>query len=145
MIDTKREIKFRAWIKDDKSMWEVEAIDFHKQVVRIDWQPQDGSRLTEGIDFEEVKLMQYTGLKDKNGKEIYEGDIVRFADKGEWYKYMYCFEKTREEIEGMPYGVGEVKWDGRNSGWSVGVGATYEASTYLEVIGNVFENPELLE
>ena len=84
---------------------------------------------------------QYTGLKDKNGKEIYEGDIVEVKDK-------------RYEL----HGIGIVEWDRENGLWAVYFpdtqGATmlrdwlpkeYEASLSTEVIGNIYENPELLE
>lgn len=84
---------------------------------------------------------QYTGLKDKNGREIYEGDIVEVKDR-------------RYEL----HGIGIVEWDKENGLWMIYFpdtqGATmlrdwlpkeYEASLSIKVIGNVYENPELLE
>jgi len=75
----------------------------------------------ESTDF---TLMQYTGLKDKNGVEIYEGDIIRCklqTDKNHW--------------------IAEVKFC--IDAWCIGL-HTLSSYIYLEVIGNIYENPELL-
>ena len=75
-------------------------------------------------------LMQYTGLKDKNGVEIYEGDIVVRYDKNE-RGYLYRKSNTVRVIE----------WRSsfNETGFNIG------SSSRLEVIGNIYENPELLE
>ena len=80
-------------------------------------------------------LMQYTGIKDKNGKEIYEGDIVKYLNrigKIEWHEYQASFDLTYvKAIEGLPYiKIRPIS----NNQWRID----------LEIIGNIHENPELL-
>jgi len=85
--------------------------------------------------FEGYEIMQYTGLKDKNGREIYEGDIV----KGIYYDNLY---KTENEV------ICQVRWD--KSGYWTFSGTINFLGGYLSdlrniiVIGNIYENPELL-
>lgn len=79
-----------------------------------------------GIDVDKETVGQYTGLKDKNGKEIYEGDIL----KGTFYgfpmpEYDYVFQ---------------IYWDEKEKGFM----ANYFEPSECEVIGNIYDNPELL-
>lgn len=67
-----RDIKFRAWWPEDKIMTYVFSVDFAQGGILVG----DGCWHQELIG-EKCKLMQYTGLDDKNGKEIYEGDIFK--------------------------------------------------------------------
>ncbi|WP_445623554.1 YopX family protein [Lacticaseibacillus paracasei] len=124
----KREIKFRAWDKENKKMAHVSRIDFGPG----------------GIKYliDDSVLLEYTGLHDKNGREIYEGDILKVtSEDGESY-------------------VATVKWFG-DEGYPAfdlaGIPAAwcYESNALVtifesgvetcEVIGNIFEEKQLLE
>lgn len=122
-----REIKFRVWDKLYKVMREVLSIDLEKKKVIC---PPRGHEFSEWynqhLSFNEVLPLQYTGLKDKNGKEIYEGDIFR--------TYLRH--------------VAVVEWsnDGRFLGFTAERDIIYvDMVPAIEVIGNIYENPELLE
>ena len=130
-----RPIKFRAWDKDSKRMHYAEdmigpggwVIQFH------------GAPLEIGIhgvfEPENVELMQYTGLEDKNGKEIYEGDIVRTTLIGLGF-WRVRSRKLTDEVVYQP------------GAFTIGHGDTAHLITPyrddLEVIGNIYEQPELL-
>ena len=127
-----REIKFRAWLKEERKMVNVETLFIG--INRLCF----GNSKTEDLffrDFEEVELMQYTGLKDKSGKEIYEGDIVWVKPGGvsTWYKTVVEFKEgafIASLIDGEDYIYIF------NRGFD---------SNDFEILGNVYENPELLE
>jgi uncharacterized phage protein (TIGR01671 family) len=126
-----REIKFRAWDKIHKEIKEVAIISWISRFAAL-WNVRGNVRITIDRDFGDIELMQYTGLKDKNGKEIYEGDIV-YAKCCEKYLEVYWNDIGcggwwfTEKIDGDMYPVGKIDLD------------------WLEVKGNIYENPELLE
>ncbi len=132
-----REIKFRAWLKDEKKMIDVRAIDFDDDGNIICVNYPEGKSYS-GYDGDNIELMQYTGLKDKNGNEIYEGDIVK-GTKRNGTKYW--------EINF----ISVVKFTNENkkSKFNIYVNEykefDFSACFGLEVIGNIYENKELLE
>lgn len=124
-----REIKFRAW--DEKY---GEWLDPAEHVIYAD----DGS-VAEVCDLElvefvvkNVKLEQFTGLHDKNGKEVYEGDIVT------------CSEGCPHKIIWVE-GLGGTFFGGMPAWYLSGLNEGYSWTEDEEVIGNVHENPELIE
>lgn len=123
-----REIKFRIWCKQNETMKTVSKIGFDEGKL---WYVEDEDHETQPPYFEDDDdwvLMQYTGLKDKNGKEIFEGDIV-----------------TGKGIQGV------IKWIPEHCGFLIHeeIGYTFinagnAPETNYEIIGNIYENPELL-
>lgn len=125
-----REIKFRAWEPQSKMMSPVTHIDFITG--ELDCEHNSG----EPKSIEHFELMQFTGLLDKNGKDIYEGDIIEF--------------RTYSTRKGKPLRVSVSIEDGlllpfydpcytedEQGDW-------FQGDSPFEVVGNIHENPELL-
>lgn len=122
--------RYRAQIKSLKWMCDVTNISFDSKFVDI-CQQGDTERCTEmSVEFDEIKLMQSTGLKDKNGKEIFEGDILGTKD-------------------GLLNGVVEYRSDLGMWTNSLIRYNNFERLCNIagdrEIIGNIYENPEILE
>lgn len=134
-----REIKLRAWLKDDKRMVEVEEIHFRHQLIEYYDGNYDDCWLEK--DFDKIELMQYTGLKDKNGKEIYEGDIIDIHQTVNGQS-IFVIEVTNTGLV-----IPRYAFD-KNYKYEYNIRELLEFDEYdkeIEVIGNVWENRELLE
>lgn len=122
-------IKFRAWDKELQTMLDVSLIDFKKRVlVGEHWKFGE----TNFMSFDDIKLMQSTGLKDKNGKEVFIGDIIK-CTRGCPHEVYLVKEYGGTYIGGMP------------AIYLKGIREGYAWTEHEEIIGNIYENPELLE
>ncbi|WP_430604146.1 hypothetical protein IGJ19_002450 [Enterococcus sp. DIV1368b] len=127
--------KFRAWDKKNKSMHEVELIDFSDNIGYLSIENGRGDWYSFEVD---TILMQSTGLKDKNGVEIFAGDIVAVEN--------HPFQRKEDsgagiEIEGN-YVVG---WNQHDLTWCAGDLLLARLKPYVRVIGNMYENSEILK
>lgn len=118
--------KFRAWDKVFKEMVQVNALVLDEQVVKVTY--KNGNVAKE--DMKEYELMQSTGLKDKNGNEIFEGDIVLVLDS----PYTVFYDNERGSYRLKPH-------DDR---WNVDYMSNFSHGGNFEVVGNIYENKEQL-
>lgn len=131
--------KFRAWdIKNEVMCW-VNNINFRKQEVWIEADNGDHeTRHTLTRKFDEIVFMQSTGSKDKNGVEIYEGDIVSYTSsimaKNEWHKKITRY--------GSALVMASFDDKTRDSAELLNLLSIHKG---IEVLGNIYQNPELLE
>lgn len=128
-------LKLKAWDKKYKKIMKVNQIDFEKKTARLEADNGDHeNRHTLTREFKDVILMQSTGLKDKNGVEIFEGDILVYdAPK------KYAHRRSMHEIA---YADGRFFWEFLDLVFCQS--NIFYRDGYL-VIGNIHENPELLE
>lgn len=120
--------KFRAWLKNDKEM--IDADEIHWDRGQLDF---IGDAITFMRKADEIELMKSTGLKDKNGQEIFEKDIVDYKGRkaiikwhGSYASFIYIFVDELQK---------------RVADWK----PLYLSYYHFEVVGNIYENPEFLE
>ena len=145
-----REIKFRVWglVFDDFAMLPVSQLSWDEHddgVVRLHFCGSLDKKLqgsfgvhcgfgnVNGSEDTGWVLMQYTGLKDKNGREIYERDILSFGKRS--HTKLPCLYKVYWNDDNASFDI----WDLRHNTWGG------QVASCGEVIGNIYENPELLE
>jgi len=116
-----REIKFRALLDDGKKKW----WEYYRTFDQPAW-----------LDFQDVEItikdLQYTSLKDKNGKEIYEGDIIEIKD-GRIYEIYFDNKILGFRMRNSQYKRYNL------------IIMSYKEKAYVNIIGNIYENPELLK
>lgn len=129
-----RDIKFRAWDKESKRMFQVQALQFYGENNTVDacW--------TNGVDFDgestlgepesnnlhNLELMQYTGRKDSEGKEIYEGDILQSEH---YFRYQVVFKGDCWRCEPVKNNRSKNRFIGND----------------LKIIGNIWEDGDLID
>ena len=122
-----REIKFRAWDKKEHLMFTPDYIEADSGKACAC--PSYESPYEYNFDY---ILMQYTGLKDENGKEIYEGDVINCLDTDT--KFGQRYKKMKVDFYNGEFGIGD-NWG------HLGL----KHLTEIEIIGNIYEDPELLD
>ena len=123
-------LKFRAWDKNTERMWDIETwhiVDEYVDLIEPGKSIADINAERVWRKQSEIILMQFTGLKDVNGKEIYIGDIVKYRNLDEKYQYL------------------KIRWLQQDCMIDAGGYRIDIVARICEVIGNVHTNPELLE
>jgi uncharacterized phage protein (TIGR01671 family) len=154
-----REIKFRAWHKDLKKMTLPFTLADLYDLCVYQYNFTDGEYLcTDEMEYNELEFMQYTGLKDKNGKEIYEGDIIQAIKQeqngsnsyeikdivafraGGFKVFGRCMQSCNTQQDCMT--IKNFMWCQQGH---MNIPNIWYEILKVEIIGNIYENPELLK
>ena len=119
-----REIKFRAWDRKNKKWINIQGFNFQNYWIIV-WHWVNGKQYF--YMPQDVDLLQYTGLKDKNGKEIYEGDILRCNNL--YFEVYYDTEMAMFNLKRQEHKITSF---------------LLSATHLYDVAGNIYENPELI-
>lgn len=147
-MNSQREIKFRAWDTTFKKMHNVGAITFNANG------KFDNELVVDNEDWVQIPsyiLMQFTGLRDKNGNEIYEGDILRHAYPAGQTCYQILFgewdngDSYEDNERGIGWYLQVISSDLIDRKGSITGLLGYPDYKDLEIIGNIYENPELIK
>ena len=154
-----REIKFRAYHKERKEIFEIASIDFEEKKAAL----SNGIIKLLNVDFKQFELLQYTGVKDKNGKEIYEGDILLSSNENGIFLQLIGFGNDDREyssilngfkiidgrlLENDDYEIDECKEFTQELIKAHNIPILQPENTIIDgwwVIGNIYENKNLLE
>ena len=128
-----REINFRAWNEVEGFLDTAWSIDFEHRLVC--------HRAHNQSDLDDCVLMQYTGLKDANGIEIFEGDILGFCD----FDSLRTGGNTSDKMHTAVVKFSEGSWVVEEGGYCDYLYQVIANDSELEIIGNIYENKELLE
>ena len=161
-----REIKYRAWLKEEKKILNVETIDFsEKSIQYLEKNEIIDAYLLRTTFLEDVELMQYTGQKDEHGNEIFEDDfIIDVSEDGDYFLKLIGFGYDEKEYSSILNGFKIIRGIELDLYFDDKEGIFKGSHSYLlekykikiekgsnekwihfQVIGNKHENPELLE
>lgn len=125
-----KELKIKAWLKKEKKMVSIIGIDFNYEYIRYTEDDNLFNSDYKVAEFKDIELLEFTGLKDNGGQELYEADVIKFND-------------GVDDIYGL------ISYDDEDGTYRV----SYENITEhlsdregdFEIVGNIFENPDLHE
>ena len=133
-----REIKFRAWNKYTSKMLEQEGISGSNSYISfLDFYYDNSEDRNFGSVINDLILMQFTGLLDKNGKEIFEGDLLQY----DGYNFKLI---NKEKIYQIKYDDNLAQYYSYNLENSFDTFLVVRAWKESKIIGNIFQNPELI-
>lgn len=151
LLQMTRDIKFRVRFKPDQKMFDVTSLIRMSDEKELRVFPKTSITLQDGVlnrstEDWEIELMQFTWLFDKNGKEIYEWDIVKRDDQSNGKYRRFAVVELDPDIQFNCSSINEIAWI-KNSADCVfryGHFAYKDTENHLTIIGNIYENPELI-
>ena len=125
-----KEFKMKAWLKKEKKMVAIIGIDFNYEYIRYTEDDNLFNSDYKTAEFKDIELLQFSGVKDNGGQELYEADVIKFND-------------GIDDIYGL------ISYDDEDATYRVSYENITEHLSDLEedfeIVGNIFENPDLHE